>query len=162
HFLASTADPRREPAAYRDAVLRLMRRRAAFLFAGDFSDAVHDWHDPARRRAWRHTLGLFRQWGLSRPLLITRINHSFETDAPPPDVGAAAQAPSMWDDGLWWEDGRDDRLLRVEDTTDEGGFAERRPSLSSYGAYLVRQRAWAVELSRALHGACRGYLPVDD
>jgi len=148
--------PQKEAPLYDAVVERLARRKGAFLFVGDFIDAVFDWEDLARRQAWFRTLGLFRQWGHHRPILIARVNHSEEVGRRPlGESYASQQRPNECCD----------RCDRQEEREEEDpDFPPKRTyeDTKHYRARLQRQLAWEQVLSRTLRSCSRGFLSVSD
>lgn len=145
-----------ESSQYEKVVRQLMSRKGVFLFVGDFMDAVFDWPIPAERQRWLRVLGLFRQWGLQRRLLVARINHSEEVRRPL--FGARSSLPRVMED-------RCDIQVETAKECDKPGLApykDKNESVANAVQRLERQRAWEGRLSAVLRSCCRGYLAVDN
>jgi hypothetical protein len=150
YFCAVTETPTVEPLLYDRVIAELLPRKGAVLFVGDFMDAVYQWDDPAARRRWAHTVGLFAEWGRRRPLLVARVTHPDEM-----------RRPETLERTLWMpRSGRDRCDLRVEDAADETGWDEAREKRSTGMIRLRRQQAWTDFLEPALRRHCRGFAPV--
>ncbi len=144
-----------ESSQYEKVVRRLMSRKGIFLFAGDFMDAVFDWPIPAERQRWLRVLGLFRQWGLQRRLLVARINHSEEVRRPLLGAGSGGQMPKVMGD-------RCDFQVETFGKPGLAAYKDRFESVANAVQRLERQRAWEGRLSPVLRSCCSGYVAVDN
>jgi hypothetical protein len=149
-FAAVTAAPTVEPHLYDRVLAQLWSRKGVFLFVGDFLDAVPTWDDPAARRRWADTLGMFAEFGRRRPFLSVRVVH--------PDD---ARRPETLERTGWMpRSGRDRCDIRVEDEADESGWDDVREDRKAGVKRLRRQQSWAAVLEPALRRSCRGFVTV--